>query len=272
MKMRKMEQKLSSYWTGKSVLVTGASSGLGWAIIEALSSYKINFCMLSRREDRMKELAEKLRNSGSTFWIKACDVRNRDEVLSSVELFYNEVGLLDVAWVNSGVSFASSFAHWNWDAVETMIDTNLKGAIYTTLACLKFMVPQKSGTIVGIGSISSMRGLPARGVYSLTKIGIDYFLESLAVELPEIQFTIIHPGFVDTPINQGNPNRFWLMKPEKAVQIMIKAVAKGKRKLIYPYQMRWLYRLARIIPSSIYQWLGHKLIHLARPAPKQIKT
>ena len=67
-----MSQLLNSYWTGKSVLITGASSGLGWAITEALANYKINFCLLSRREEKMQELADKLKNSGSTFLIRGC--------------------------------------------------------------------------------------------------------------------------------------------------------------------------------------------------------
>ncbi|MFQ5864500.1 MAG: SDR family NAD(P)-dependent oxidoreductase [bacterium] len=261
-----MNQSLASYWSGKSVLITGASSGLGWAVTEALAPFTINFCLLSRREEKMRELADKLKDSGSSFWIRACDVRDREEILSAVHDFHKDVGRLDVAWVNSGIGLDSSFEGWNWEAFEAAIDTNLKGAIYTTQACLQLMVPQRFGCIVGIGSAASMRGLPSRGVYSLTKMGLAYFLESMAVELPEIQFTIIHPGFVDTPINQGNPKRFWLLPPEKAAQIMIKAVAKGKRVLIYPFRMSLLFRFVRAIPPSLYFWLACKTMNLSRPS------
>jgi short-subunit dehydrogenase len=264
-----MNQKLASYWTGKSVLVTGASSGLGWAITEALAPFRIQFCLLSRRQEKMQELTDKLKDSGSSFWIRACDVRNREEVFSAVQDFHKEAGRLDVTWVNSGISLDSSFESWDWEGFEAIIDTNLKGAIYTTQACLQIMVPQRSGCIVGIGSAACMRGLPTRGVYSLTKIGLAYFLESMAVELPEIQFTIIHPGFVDTPINQGNPNRFWLLTPEKAAQIMIKAVAKGKRALVYPLRMSLLFRLVRALPSSLYFWFARRTMELSRPSEQQ---
>lgn len=264
-----MNQKLASYWSGKSVLLTGASSGLGWAVVEALAPYKISFCLLSRREEKLRELADKLKDSGSAFWMRACDVRKREEIFSAVHDFHKEVERLDVAWINSGVSLDSSFGSWDWDGFESIIDTNLKGAIYTTQACLQMMVPQRSGCIVGIGSAASMRGLPSRGVYSLTKIGLAYYLESMAVELPEIQFTIIHPGFVDTPINQGNPNRFWLLTPEKAAQIMIKAVAKGKRVIIYPFRMSLLFRLVHTLPESMYYWLARKTMNLSRPSEQQ---
>ncbi|MFQ5769870.1 MAG: SDR family NAD(P)-dependent oxidoreductase [bacterium] len=264
-----MNPLLTSYWTGKSVLITGASSGLGWAIVEALAPFKIHFGLLSRREQKMQELAEKLQNSSSTFWIKTCDVRSRETVFSAVQEFYQAAGRLDVAWINSGISLDTSFENWNWDGFENLIDTNLKGAVYTTRACLEKMVRQKSGAIIGIGSAASMRGLPSRGVYSLTKVSLDYYLQRLAAELPDIQFTIIHPGFVDTPISQGNPNRFWLLTAEKAAQIMIKAVAKRKRMIIYPFRMNLLFRFVRALPLPVYQWLARKTINLSRPSEQQ---
>ncbi len=264
-----MNQKLTSYWTNKSVLITGASSGLGWALTEALAPFKIKFCLLSRREEKLKELANKLKDSGSTFWLRACNVRNRDEVLSAVRDFHQHAGRIDAAWVNSGISQDSSFQNWEWDKFENIIDTNLKGAIYTIQACLEVMVPQKSGAIVGIGSAASMRGLPSRGVYSLTKMSLDYFLQSKAAELPDIQFTMIHPGFVDTPINAGNPNRFWLLTPEKAAQIMINAVAKRRRMIIYPFRMKLLYRLVQATPRPLFLWLARKTLELSRPVQRQ---
>jgi short-subunit dehydrogenase len=255
-----MSTKLTSYWQNKSVLITGASSGLGWALVEALAPFRINFCLLSRREEKMKELATQLKDSGSTFWIRVCDVRNRETVYSAINDFYYENGRLDIAWANSGIGTNSSFQKWDWEKVESVIDTNLKGAIYTIRACLEIMVPQKSGTIVGIGSAVSMRGLPTRGIYGLTKIGLAYFMESLAAEFPQIQFTTIHPGFIDTEINQGQSYRIWLMTPEKAARLMIKAVARLKKVYIYPFRMKLLYRLIRALPGAIYLSLARKIV------------
>ncbi|MFQ5640435.1 MAG: SDR family NAD(P)-dependent oxidoreductase [bacterium] len=260
-----MNNLLRSYWSEKSVLITGASSGLGWAITEALAPYKVKFGLLSRRESKMQELAEKLRDSGSSFWIRVCDVRDREAVFSAVRDFHQETARLDVAWVNSGISMDSSHKKWDWEAFESSIDTNLKGAIYTIQACLAVMLPQKSGTIAGIGSASSMRGLPTRGVYSLTKIGLEYFMQSKAVELPDIQFTVIHPGFVDTPINRNNPNRFWLLTPDKAAQMMIQAVAKKRPRIIYPFRMNLLYRLVHNLPIRIFYAIARRTMMYSRP-------
>jgi short-subunit dehydrogenase len=208
----------------------------------------------------MKELAERLKESGSTFWIRACDVRNRKEIFAAVNDYYRSCGKLDVAWVNSGHGTDSSFAKWDWDRIESVLDTNLKGAIYTIRACLEIMVPRQTGAIVGIGSAAAMRGLPTRGIYSLSKIGLEYFMESLAVELPKIQFTMIHPGFVDTEINKGDPHRIWLMTPEKAAKIMIRAVERRKRILIYPWRMKVLYRTVHWLPAPVYMFFARKIV------------
>jgi short-subunit dehydrogenase len=165
-----------------------------------------------------------------------------------------------VAWVNSGRGADSSFAGWDWDGIESALDTNLKGAIYTIRACLEIMVPKQAGTIVGIGSATAVRGLPTRGIYGLTKIGLEYFMESLAVELPKIRFTMIHPGFVDTEINRGAPNRIWLMTPEKAAKLMIRAVARRKRVFIYPLRTKLLFKAVRWMPRTIYFLIVRKII------------
>lgn len=266
-----MPHFLTSYWSHKSVLITGASSGLGWALAHALAPYKIHFCLLARREAEMQRLAAQLESTGSRFWIRACDVRHRNEVEKAVKDFVAESGKLDVAWVNSGIGGETSRVKWDWEFVEHMIDTNFKGALYTAQACLDVMSQQKHGALVGVCSAAAMRGLPARSIYSATKVALAYYLESAAVEYPELQITTIHPGFVDTAINRGNPNRIFLMMPERAAHIMIKAVAQKKREIIFPWQMKVIYHVVRVAPFIIYNRLARRMIHLSRPyaAPRQ---
>lgn len=259
---------LQKYWQGKKVVITGASSGLGWSICEALSKYKIHFALLSRREEKMNELAEKLKNTGSTFWVRACDLCNQKQVESAIFDFAEEANGIDVVWINGGVSYDSSMDNWDWDKIETMIDTNIKGAIYTAKASLDIMNLQKSGTLVGIGSAASMRGLPRRSVYSMTKIGIQFFLEGMAVESPHLQFTTIHPGYVDTPINNKSPNRMFLIDPETASRLMITAVAKRKHVYVYPWKMRFFYNIVKRLPHFFYYKLAKKMKNLSRPSKK----
>ena len=87
----------------------------------------------------------------------------------------------------------------------------------------------------------------------------------MAAELPQIRFTTIYPGFVDTPINQNSPNRFWVMRPQKAAQLMIAAVAKRKAHYIYPFRMKLLFWTIRPLPAPLYRRLAHRKMHLSRP-------
>ena len=262
----KRRNLLTSYYSGKHILITGASSGLGAAIVEALAPFRVHFCLLSRRKEPMDLLASRLQSTGSGFWIRSCDVQIRSEVESAVDQYIEENGHLDIAWINSGVVGDTSFRNWNWDVVDSILNTNLRGAIYTTHFCLRYMAQRGSGTIVAISSAAAMRGLGGRALYSLTKIGLSYYMDSMAVELPQIQFTTIYPGFVDTPINQNSPNRFWVMRPQKAAHLMIRAVARRKASYIYPFRMKLLFYAIRLLPDSIYRRLAHRSMELTRPA------
>jgi len=256
-----MPRKHIEFWKGKCVLITGASSGLGRALVEELTVCGVHFGLLSRRFEALEELAGRLKNSGSTFWLKKCDVQNRNQVYTAIREFQQHAGRIDVVWVNSGISAESSLEQWDWDRVEAVIDTNLKGAIYTIRACLEVMAPRHCGSIVAIGSATAMRGMPTRGIYSMTKVALEWLMESLAAELPELHFITIHPGFVDTPITQNTPvRRIWLMSPEKAARLMIRAVMKRKRIFIYPRKMNALFHLARWLPNSLYLRLARKIL------------
>ena len=260
-----MTSNIESYWRNKKIVITGASSGLGAAIVAALASFNVQFGLLSRRIEPMRELEAQHSKRGSEFWIRQCDVRKREDVETAVDEFVSARGVPDVAWINSGVVGDTSFERWNWDVVENMIETNLKGAIYTAHSCLKHMVPRGQGTVVAISSAAAMRGLGGRSIYSMTKIALAYYMESMAAELQDIQFTTIFPGFVDTPANRTNPNRFWLLTAEDAAQRMIRAVARKKPTYIYPFKMRMLFHAIRSLPAPVYRRLARRMMNVTRP-------
>ncbi|KAA3618098.1 MAG: SDR family NAD(P)-dependent oxidoreductase [Calditrichaeota bacterium] len=252
------KQLLRSYWQNKTVLITGASSGLGWAITKALAPYHVTFGLLSRRKEKMAELAESLRHGNSRFWIRVCDVQDRDDVYDSVREFNEYAGKIDVVWVNAGIGAKTNLFKWDWDSFENCLQTNLCGAVYTAKASLEIMLPQKRGTIVSISSTASMRGLPGTSAYSMSKVALNYLMESLATQARDIQFTSILPGWVDTPISAEVRNRLWLMPTDVAAQKMITAVAKKKVKYIFPWQMFVFYYFMRSLPTTLYIKLARK--------------
>lgn len=259
-----MTTSLQSFYAGKAIFITGASSGLGRAVAEAVARYRVKLGLVGRNTENLQKLAENLRDTGSECHIYTCDVQDRQAVQNAVQAFQQQTGVLDIAWVNSGISRSTFFPKWQWDEVEAIVQTNIMGAIYTTKACADVMVQQNAGAIVAIGSVASMRGLPKHGIYSMSKIALNHYIESLMAELPQLQITLIHPGFVDTAINRGNPNRFFLMTPEKAAQHMLSAVARQKRVYIFPWQFRLLYPLIRALPAGLYQLLARQLVKMRK--------
>lgn len=248
-----------SFWQGKAVLITGASSGLGAALAEALAPHRPHLGLLARRDEELRRLAARLAATGAQCWIRACDVRDRRAVEVAVSDFAAAAGGLDVVWVNSGVGGETSREAWDWSLVDAIIDTNLKGAVYTTQAAVAVMAPRGGGRLVAISSAAAMRGLPGRAIYGATKIALAYYFDSLALEYPELGFTTIFPGFVDTPINTGVSRRLFMMDAPRAARIMIRAVERGQRTLIYPWQMRTLFLLARHSPFALYRRVAVRL-------------
>ncbi|MCC7440388.1 MAG: SDR family NAD(P)-dependent oxidoreductase [Bdellovibrionales bacterium] len=274
--------RAKSYWQGKTILLTGASSGLGRAVAEHLAPYGVHLGLCARRIEEMEKLALSLSHTPSRFTVLKCDVRDRAQVEAAVAAFAREAGHIDVAWVNSGVGGESSFEGWRWDHVETMIDTNLKGFIYTVRASLERMVPaardgrvrgesiaRSRPVVVGISSAAAMRGLPGASLYSATKVAVQYAMEGMACEHPEIQFTTILPGFVDTPINQDVPNRMFLLTPAQAARLMTEAVRKGKAEFVYPRPMAVIFHLVRWIPARVFRALAGRFA-IRRPQAPQI--
>ncbi len=262
-----LDKRTIRFWENKSLFITGATSGLGYAVVEALSHLPVTIGVFSRNKEKMAEMESRFSGSAMRFWWRAGDVRNREEVENAVQDFAAFAGKLDVIWANSGISLDTRQVKWDWEAYHAIIETNLHGAVYTIHAGLQAMggPAGAQGHVVAIGSAASMRGLPGRGLYSLTKISLAYYLESLVAEFPGVSFHIIHPGFVDTPINQGNPNRFWLLHPPKAARLMLRAVARGKSRYIYPWQMKVLYHLVHCLPEPLYFWIAKKVGKISIP-------
>ena len=257
---------LAKYWNGKSIFITGASSGLGWALALELAKYDVHLGLTARREEKLIALKKQIlaKYPERKVWTHSLDVQQRADVESCVTQFCEAAGGLDCLWANSGVGEETSFRQWSWQEAEDMIDTNIKGAIYTVEAGLKQMVPKQKGTIVGLSSAAAMAGMPGTSIYCMTKAALSCYLEAVAAEHPALQVTTICPGFVDTPINQNNPKRFWLLTPELAAVMMMTAVAKRRARYIYPFKMKLVFHFVQLLPLRLLRYVMGKAVGVHR--------
>lgn len=186
----------------KIVLITGASSGIGWATAEAFSQQGAKVILCGRREQKLKELAQKL---PTTSHILCFDVRDKNAVFSAITNLPESWKKISVLINNAGNAHGldpvqtASIEDW-----EAMIDSNVKGLFYVTKAVLPVMIEAQSGHIINLGSIAGKEVYPNGSVYCSSKFAVDAFSQGLRIDLNThgIRVGCIHPGMVETEFSE----------------------------------------------------------------------
>jgi len=188
--------------TGKTVLVTGASSGIGEACAEAFAAQGCRMLLAARRVERLNALAERLRaDHGIEVHVGALDVRDRHAVDSWVDGLAPEWAAVDVLVNNAGLARGLATVHEgdprDW---EEMIDTNVKGLLWVTRAVLRGMVGRGSGHVINIGSIAGHETYPGGNVYCASKHAVTAIGRSLNIDVlgTGVRVSSVDPGLVET--------------------------------------------------------------------------
>jgi NADP-dependent 3-hydroxy acid dehydrogenase YdfG len=195
----------------KVAIVTGASSGIGYATSLALSKAGIRVAVGARRMDRLQELEKQIvRNGderrggeGEIFIQRKLDVTSKSDCDSFVDTVARKWGRVDILINNAGLMPLSYFKNCKVEEWEQMIDVNIKGVLYCTSAVIPYMLDKKSGHIVNISSLAGRIVFAGGSIYCATKHAITAFSEGLRKELsPEynIRVTCIEPGAVSTEL------------------------------------------------------------------------
>lgn len=187
---------------GKTVIITGASSGIGYATAIALSRAGAKVAIGARRTDRLSKLEGKIRDHGEVFSQKL-DVTKREECNSFVSNVFDKWGSVDILINNAGLMPLSLVKNLKVDEWDRMIDVNIKGVLHCTAAVVPYMLEKKSGHIVNISSVAGRIVFAGGSVYCATKHAITAFSEGLRTELSvrkNIRVTCIEPGVVATEL------------------------------------------------------------------------
>lgn len=187
----------------KTVIITGASSGIGEATAKKLANKGANVVLTARREDKLKELKSDIESNGGKALVVVADVTKKSDWKQIVESAKKEFGSVDVLVNNAGLMPLSFVKNLHTDEWDKMIDVNIKGVLNGVAAVLPSLIDQNSGHIVNISSSAAHKYYPGGAVYCATKSAVKMFSEGLRQELaPEhnINITSIEPGFVDTEL------------------------------------------------------------------------
>ncbi len=190
---------------GKTVIVTGASAGIGEACALAFAQEGARLILTARREDRIKTLAEKLNKEyGTETLTLSYDVRNIEEVKKAMDL-PTEWSDIDILINNAGLARGTEKIQegvmQNW---EEMIDTNVKGLLYMTRELLPRMTKKESGMIINIASIAGRQVYPGGNVYCASKAAVKAISQGIAIDIngTNVKVCNIDPGLVETEFSE----------------------------------------------------------------------
>jgi NADP-dependent 3-hydroxy acid dehydrogenase YdfG len=187
----------------KVAIITGASSGIGYATALALSKAGAKVAIGARRTDKLADLKNKIKENNGQVYSQKLDVTKKDECNSFVNNVLEKWGSVDILVNNAGLMPLSFVKNLKIDEWDQMIDVNIKGVLYCTGAVVSHMLEKKSGHIVNISSVAGRVVFPAGSVYCATKHAITAFSEGLREELSvrkNIRVTCIEPGVVATEL------------------------------------------------------------------------
>jgi short-subunit dehydrogenase len=245
----------------KNVILTGASSGIGFELAKKIASEGCNLALLSRRIDILEKSASELSNSGSRVIAVKCDVSNKEEVAFAFNEVKKTFGSIDIAVLNSGVGSLITVEEFDSNIAKQAFDINIIGMIYCIEALLPDFIKNRSGMIVGTSSLADGRGFPKSGVYCASKAAVSIFLESIRVELIKynVKVLTVKPGFVKTPMTvQNNSAMPFFMNADKAASIILSGIKKEKRIIQFPLPTVMGIKLLKLLPDAIFDILARR--------------
>jgi NADP-dependent 3-hydroxy acid dehydrogenase YdfG len=188
----------------KVAIITGASSGIGYATSLTLSKAGIRVAVGARRTERLQELEKQIiKNNNGEILIHKTDVTRKSDCDSLVDMVVEKWGKVDILINNAGLMPLSYFKNGKVEEWEQMVDVNIKGVLYCTSAVVPHMIEKKSGHIINISSVAGRIVFAGGSVYCATKHAIAALSEGLRKELSptyNIRVTCIEPGAVETEL------------------------------------------------------------------------
>lgn len=261
---------MSYIFSGKNVIVTGASSGIGLSIVHEFARAGSNVIMAARSIDKLNSEVVKLRGNGYSVYAVKTDVAIENDCKNLVDATIDKYGSIDILVNNAGISMRSDFIDVDMKVLKRLMDVNYWGTVYCTKYALPHLLKTK-GFLVGVSSVAGLQGLPGRAGYSASKFALNGFLETIRIEnfMSGLHVMVIAPGFTSSNIRQnalladGSPQGVSprkeekMMKSEYVAKWVLKGIKKKKRTKILTWEGRLTALFQRIVPWIV-DWLIYR--------------
>lgn len=224
----------------KTILITGASAGLGAEMAQQFGHLGYNLALCARRTDMLEEIKADIlaKHPDLRVEVRQLDVNDHDQVFEVFAGFAADFGTLDRIVINAGLGKGAPLGTGQFEANRETAMTNFVAALAQAEAAMKIFRAQGTGHLVMISSMAAMRGMPKTATtYAATKAGVAHLAEGLRTELhgTAIKVSVIYPGFIESEMNvrseQKNP---LLVSTEKGTQAIVRAVEKEKESACVP--------------------------------------
>lgn len=188
----------------KVVVITGASSGIGEATAKMLAKNGAKVVLGARRENRLQEIVDDIKQAGGQAAYKVTDVRDAQEVVDLVALAKSKFGGLDVIFNNAGIMPSSPISALHTKEWNDMIDINIKGVLNGVAAVMPDFVKNKQGHIITTSSVAGIKSFTGAGVYGATKYAVRNLMEVIRMESAQegtnIRTTTLYPAAINTEL------------------------------------------------------------------------
>lgn len=255
-------------FNNKTVLITGASSGIGYSLAKLLPKENCSIALLSRRENVLKDLVKEIKVYNTKIRAYKCDVGNLAEVKNIFQRVKEEFGRINVAILNAGTSQRMDVTNYSSEVAKEIFNANTLGIINCVEQLLPDFIQRREGMIVGVSSLAESRGFPRSGFYSASKAAASLLLESLRIELKtyNIKVITVKPGFVKTPMTDKNEFHMpFILDVDKAAQLILNGIKKEKKIIQFPFTIVIGSKLIKIMPNWLFDYL------MSKPLPAKKK-
>jgi len=251
---------------GKTVLVTGASSGMGAAISKAIAKAGGRVLLLARREDELRRVADEIKQAGGEAQIYPVDLANSSSVMEVAQRIKAEVGTPDIIVNNAGSGKWRFIEETSPEEAVQMMAVPYFAAFFVTRAFMPEMLKRNSGHIVNISSVGSRFVWPGATAYLAARWAVRGFTEALRADLYHtgIDVTLYESGVVQSTYWEHNPGsqervpKMGLLvptlTPEQVGAAIVRGVERNKRLVVIPFMMRMTYWQHAVVPWLV-QWL-----------------
>ncbi|MGP9832010.1 SDR family oxidoreductase [Marinobacter sp. NSM] len=225
----------------RTILITGASSGLGEGMAREFAARGDHLALCARRTERLDQLRAELEGTypGVKISVRALDVNDHAQVAEVFQAFREEFGPLDRIIVNAGIGKGQPLGTGRFDANRQTAETNFVSALAQIEAAMEIFRAQNHGHLVAVSSVTAVRGMPGNvTTYAATKAGLAALCEGLRVELKKrrspIRVTTLYPGYIRTEINEKVKNTPFIVDAKTGCRAMVRAIESGKAERFVP--------------------------------------